>query len=76
MPVQEVAISHCFSFLPFVLAAFSQRRKKIADALKPLFENKYNLFAETGIDPARRPETLSVEEFCRLGNAISVVENF
>ncbi len=62
-----------------VAAAFSQRRKKIANTLKPLLGDKEKLadvFAKADIDSTRRPETLSVEEFCRLGNAINVAESF
>lgn len=47
--------------------AFSQRRKTLRNALRPLFEAAE--LQELGIDPRRRPETLSLEEFTRLANA-------
>lgn len=61
-------------FFKTVRAAFSQRRKTLEncvagyfgigkDALKPIFE-------ETEIDPRRRGETLSLEEFAKLSDAL------
>lgn len=48
-----------------VRAAFSQRRKMIRSTLK-----KYNIdFEKIGIDPKRRAETLSLEEFERISSA-------
>ena len=48
------------------MAAFGQRRKMLRQSLKPLGGEA--LLARAGIDSARRAETLSVEEFCRLAN--------
>lgn len=42
--------------------AFSQRRKKLSNTLPELKEK----FTQTGIDPNRRPETLSVKEWLDL----------
>ncbi|MCJ8519177.1 16S rRNA (adenine1518-N6/adenine1519-N6)-dimethyltransferase [Pseudorhizobium tarimense] len=47
-------------------AAFGQRRKMLRQSLKPLGGEALLLKAD--IDPARRAETLSVEEFVRLAN--------
>ncbi|OOG76013.1 Ribosomal RNA small subunit methyltransferase A [Ensifer sp. M14] len=47
-------------------AAFGQRRKMLRQSLKPLGGEA--LLAKADIDPQRRAETLSVEEFCRLAN--------
>ena len=47
--------------------AFSQRRKTLRNALQPEFA-QIDL-AAAGIEPQRRPETLSVEEFVRLANS-------
>ena len=57
-----------------VLAAFSQRRKTLANALAsglrlPVGRLK-DVLAATGIDPARRAETLSLAEFARLAEAL------
>ncbi len=54
-----------------VKAAFSQRRKTLRNALKKLGlsgEVMDRLHAAIGIDPGRRAETLSVEDFCRLAD--------
>lgn len=62
-------------------AAFASRRKTLANSCKTYFSGRGpegkriarelpELFAEAGIDPARRGETLSLEEFARLGRAL------
>jgi len=49
-------------------AAFGQRRKMLRQSLKSLGGEA--LLSRAGIDPQRRAETLSVEEFVRLANAL------
>lgn len=49
-------------------AAFGQRRKMLRQSLKSLGGEA--LLGSADIDPQRRAETLSVEEFARLANAI------
>jgi 16S rRNA (adenine1518-N6/adenine1519-N6)-dimethyltransferase len=49
-------------------AAFGQRRKMLRQSVKSL--GGETLLAKAGIDPQRRAETLSVEEFCRLANCL------
>lgn len=49
-------------------AAFGQRRKMLRQSLKPVGGEA--LLAKADIDPQRRAETLSVEEFCRLANCL------
>ena len=49
-------------------AAFGQRRKMLRQSLKSLGGEA--LLLKAGIDPQRRAETLSVEEFCRLANLV------
>jgi 16S rRNA (adenine1518-N6/adenine1519-N6)-dimethyltransferase len=49
-------------------AAFGQRRKMLRQSLKPLGGEQ--LLQAVGIDGTRRAETLSVEEFVRLANAV------
>lgn len=53
-----------------VRAVFSARRKKISNGLKSLgLEGDLKeILLASGIDPDRRPETLSVEEFVKLSN--------
>ncbi|MEN3791424.1 16S rRNA (adenine(1518)-N(6)/adenine(1519)-N(6))-dimethyltransferase RsmA [Fulvimarina sp. MAC3] len=49
-------------------AAFGQRRKMLRQSLKPLGGEA--LLTTVGIDPQRRAETLSIEEFVSIANAI------
>ncbi|AOG11404.1 MULTISPECIES: 16S rRNA (adenine(1518)-N(6)/adenine(1519)-N(6))-dimethyltransferase RsmA [Rhizobium/Agrobacterium group] len=49
-------------------AAFGQRRKMLRQSLKPIGGEA--LLARADIDPQRRAETLSVEEFCRIANLL------
>lgn len=50
-------------------AAFGQRRKMLRQSVKSLGGEA--LLNKAEIDPQRRAETLSVEEFCRLANLLS-----
>ncbi|MFN2303999.1 MAG: ribosomal RNA small subunit methyltransferase A, partial [Anaerolineales bacterium] len=54
-------------------AAFNQKRKMLRNSLKPLYgENQDALLKvlnKAGIDPRRRPETLSLEEWIELTQA-------
>jgi 16S rRNA (adenine1518-N6/adenine1519-N6)-dimethyltransferase len=54
-------------FEEIVAAAFAQRRKTLRNAVRALCGA--DAFARAGIDPQRRGETLSVEEFVRLADA-------
>jgi 16S rRNA (adenine1518-N6/adenine1519-N6)-dimethyltransferase len=49
-------------------AAFGQRRKMLRQSVKSLGGEA--LLGKVGIDPTRRAETLSVEEFVALANAV------
>ncbi|MCA1438993.1 16S rRNA (adenine(1518)-N(6)/adenine(1519)-N(6))-dimethyltransferase RsmA [Ensifer sp. IC4062] len=49
-------------------AAFGQRRKMLRQSVKSLGGEA--LLARADIDPQRRAETLTVEEFCRLANCL------
>src|SRR5690606_25808607 len=49
-------------------SAFGQRRKMLRQSLKSL--GGESLLVQADIDPARRAETLSVEEFTRLANLL------
>jgi len=51
-------------------AAFGQRRKMLRQSLKPLGDAAA-LLAAAGIDATRRAETLSVQEFVALANALA-----
>jgi len=52
-------------------AAFGQRRKMLRSSLKPLGDAQA-LLDKAGIDPTRRAEELSVEEFCALAQALEI----
>jgi 16S rRNA (adenine1518-N6/adenine1519-N6)-dimethyltransferase len=56
-------------FARIVAAAFGQRRKTLRNALAGLCDPAE--LARTGIDPARRGETLSVAEFAGLANLVA-----
>jgi 16S rRNA (adenine1518-N6/adenine1519-N6)-dimethyltransferase len=58
-------------FSRVVRTAFTQRRKTLSNSLKPLALNMKEILAGAGIDPSRRPETLSMEEFARISNALA-----
>jgi 16S rRNA (adenine1518-N6/adenine1519-N6)-dimethyltransferase len=49
-------------------AAFGQRRKMLRQSIKPLGGEA--LLEKVGIDPTRRAETLSIDEFVALANAV------
>ncbi|MEW6586706.1 MAG: 16S rRNA (adenine(1518)-N(6)/adenine(1519)-N(6))-dimethyltransferase RsmA [Nitrospirota bacterium] len=51
-----------------VKAAFSQRRKMLSNSLRSFRQDVKAWLDKAGIDPARRPETLSLEEFARLAD--------
>jgi len=55
-------------FFRTVKTAFSQRRKMLSNSLKSMRGDVKEWLSETGIDPDRRPETLSIEEFAKLAN--------
>jgi len=54
-------------FAQVVAAAFGQRRKTLRNATRALLGDE--AFTRAGIDPGRRGETLSVEEFVALSDA-------
>jgi len=49
-----------------VAAGFAQRRKMLRQSLKTRFDDPVALLEAAGIDPTRRAETLSIEEFLAL----------
>jgi len=58
-----------------VKAAFGQRRKTLLNALGSAFvtldrQRLGKALEASGIDPKRRGETLSIDEFCRLADYI------
>jgi 16S rRNA (adenine1518-N6/adenine1519-N6)-dimethyltransferase len=63
-------------FKSVVKASFSHRRKTLANALKhselSLPDSFESRMEKVGIDPRRRPETLTVEEFISLAEALKL----
>ncbi len=57
-------------FFRVIKTAFSQRRKTLANALKTISGESKEKLVLAGIEPARRAETLSMEEFARLSDLI------
>jgi 16S rRNA (adenine1518-N6/adenine1519-N6)-dimethyltransferase len=57
-----------------VRGAFNYRRKTLLNALKnselPLPTDLDEKIRRAGLDPKRRPETLSIKEFIRLAEAL------
>lgn len=60
-------------FFRVVRTAFSQRRKVLENSLRPLSEDIGDKLRSLGIDPRRRPETMSIEEFARVAAGIGKV---
>ncbi len=58
-------------FFRVVRTAFSQRRKTIYNSLRSFGEDMRAVLLNSGIDPQRRPETLSLYEFARLSDLLS-----
>jgi 16S rRNA (adenine1518-N6/adenine1519-N6)-dimethyltransferase len=57
-------------FMRAVRTAFSQRRKTLHNSLKKLAPDIDRVLEAAGIEPGARPETLGLEEFARLSEAL------
>ena len=62
-----VAVTDPDRFALLVKTAFAQRRKTLRNSLREMVDS--DTMNRFGIDPTRRPETLSVSEFAVLANA-------
>ena len=71
-PIVKVSNEKCF--FAVVKAAFSQRRKTLSNCLTSSFRTDKSvmngMLSELGIDPIRRGETLSIEEFAKVTEKI------
>jgi 16S rRNA (adenine1518-N6/adenine1519-N6)-dimethyltransferase len=71
----NVAIADQELFVRMVRTMFTQRRKTIANALKPFGVERgvepVRVLSAAGIDPKRRPETLDLAEMAALAGAFS-----
>ena len=65
-------------FRALVRTVFTRRRKTLANALRawpgPAASSPETLLGRCGLDPRRRPETLSMPEFVLLADAVSAQE--
>jgi 16S rRNA (adenine1518-N6/adenine1519-N6)-dimethyltransferase len=63
------------TFEQVVRSTFTNRRKKLSNAARAVAESRGRSAPEAllaaGIDPGRRPETLTVDEFGRLANVLN-----
>ncbi len=57
-------------FMRVVKTAFSQRRKTLHNSLKKLVPEIDKVLEVAGVEPGARPETLGLEEFARLSDAL------
>jgi len=75
-PGGKVPVKDAQRFSRVVHAAFQMRRKTLKNALSPVASSEAIevAFATTKIDPQRRGETLSVEEFAALTDALPEVK--
>jgi 16S rRNA (adenine1518-N6/adenine1519-N6)-dimethyltransferase len=63
-------------FFKVIRESFNMRRKTLSNSLKNMKIDKEKLqkaFEEAGIDPIRRGETLSIEEFAKLSDCIKAL---
>jgi len=67
----KVAVKDEKLFFTVVRTAFSQRRKTLSNSLKQLSPDIREKLIGAGIDPGRRAETLTIEEFAALADFLS-----
>ena len=56
-----------------VRAAFQQRRKQLVNSIAAAVSDPRAALEQVGIDPTRRPETLTLTEFAALADAVSAL---
>ncbi|MDA8214584.1 MAG: 16S rRNA (adenine(1518)-N(6)/adenine(1519)-N(6))-dimethyltransferase RsmA [Nitrospiraceae bacterium] len=66
----RVTVSDERLFFRIVRTAFSQRRKTLSNSLKSVSKDIKEILISAGIEPIRRAETLSIEEFATLADLI------
>lgn len=66
-PLRPGPVSDVDNFRRVVTRAFSHRRKRVGNALRGMLDD--DAIRACGIDPGRRPGTLSFEEFAELARA-------
>lgn len=68
-----VRVSDETLFFRIIKTAFSQRRKMLLNSLKPVHQDVKTWLQEAGIDPKRRPETLSIKEFALIARTFAIL---
>lgn len=74
LPAPRVDVADVDLLFKVIRESFNMRRKTLSNSLKNLKLDKERLqkaFEDAGIDPRRRGETLSIEEFGRLSDCIN-----
>lgn len=71
-PTPPVAVNDLAHMNLIITQAFSQRRKTLHNALKTVIDDAQLL--ALGIDPVRRPETLTLQEYATISNACQGIE--
>jgi Dimethyladenosine transferase (rRNA methylation) len=66
-----VEIADEYRFRKLISAGFAHRRKTILNNLKNQFPDAQRFLEQSDIDPIRRAETLSLDEWLQLGSALS-----
>ena len=66
-PLHEIEIPHLEQITNVL---FTQRRKTILNSLSRATSNAKDILDSLNIDPGKRPEELTTEEFCLIGNAL------
>ena len=67
---RTITADHFETFATVVKEAFAYRRKTLNNCLKKLIDGK--TLNDLSIDPSRRPQSLTIDEFVRISNAISL----
>ncbi|MBI3927451.1 MAG: ribosomal RNA small subunit methyltransferase A [Armatimonadetes bacterium] len=75
LPRDELPSSDPVRFQRLVRTVFSMRRKTLRRSLSTIHSEPERPLELAGIDPSRRPETMSLEEFLRLEAALREDEN-
>jgi 16S rRNA (adenine1518-N6/adenine1519-N6)-dimethyltransferase len=66
-----VTVRSAAVFSRVVKTSFSHRRKTLLNSLKSFGKDIKEILSGAGIDPRRRPETLSIEEFARISDSLT-----
>ncbi|MEN2985754.1 MAG: 16S rRNA (adenine(1518)-N(6)/adenine(1519)-N(6))-dimethyltransferase RsmA [Thermodesulfovibrionaceae bacterium] len=61
-------------FFKVVRSAFSKRRKIISNSLKSIVDEPKAFLLNIGIDPMKRAEELSIEDFAKISNRLTILK--